>query len=308
MPRLALLVFPELLFALTLLFPLTLLLLLALLFLLAPLLLLLALLLFLLLALLLLLPTLLFLLATLLFLLAPLLLLLLTLALLLLPLVPRLTLPALALPPRPPLPARLVHVQLANLSKALVLLAVALEVSVGSVTAGVALLGAARTGLVVADRNVGTGLGAALVVGVDALGDVTREDSVFLGVVDGDGRHRGEDESHGEAGEDMFGDHFGFVGLVVAKMKWIVLMDDETEGWIVGPLSIQYLRGISYQSLESPSMAATNHLQIIRKGRYHGHCVFHCVSEGSPDLLTSTWSIDLSLTITNMCILNTKSS
>ena len=284
------------LFALTLQLLLALLFLLSLLlFLLLTLLFYLALLLFLLLALLLLLLALLLLLLTLQFLLAPLL-------LLLLLLLPRLTLPVLALPPGSPPPARLVHVQLANLPKALVLLAVALEVSVGTVAAGIALLGAARTGLVVADRNVGTGLGAALVVGVDALGDVTREDSVFLGVVDGDGRHRGEDESHGEAGEDMFGDHFGFVGLVVAKMKWIVLMDDETEGWIVGPLSIQYLRGISYQSLESPSMAATNHLQIIRKGRYHGHCVFHCVSEGSPDLLTSTWPIDLSLLITNICI------
>ena len=90
-------------------------------------------------------------------------------------------------------------------------MAVALEVSVGSVTAGVALLGAARTGLVVADRNVGTGLGAALVVGVDALRDVTREDSIVLGVVDGKGRHGGEDESHGKAGEDVFGDHFDFV-------------------------------------------------------------------------------------------------
>ena len=298
-PRLALLVCPELLFALALQLLLALLFLLStLLFLLLTLLFYLALLLFLLLALLLLLLALLLLLLTLQFLLAPLLL------LLLLPLLPRLTLPVLALPPGSPPPARLVHVQLANLPKALVLLAVALEVSVGSVAAGIALLGAARTGLVVADRNVGTGLGAALVVGVDALGDVTREDSVFLDVVDGKGRHRGEDESHGEAGEDMFGDHFGLVGLVVAKMKWIVLMDDETEGWIVGPLNIQYLRGISYQSLEIPSMAATNHLQIIRKGRYHGHCVFHCVSEGSPDLLTSTWPIDLSLLITNICILS----
>lgn len=93
-------------------------------------------------------------------------------------------------------------------------MAVALEVSVGSVAAGIALLGATRTGLVVADRNVGTGLGAALVVGVDTLGDITREDPVGLLVVDGKGRHGGEDESHGEAGEDVFGDHFELVWLL----------------------------------------------------------------------------------------------
>lgn len=80
-------------------------------------------------------------------------------------------------------------------------------------------------------------------------------------------------------------------------------MDGETRGWVIESLNIQYLRDISYQSLKISSMAATNHLQTIRKGRYHGHCVFDCVSEGSPDLLTSTWSIDLSLSITNMCIL-----
>lgn len=94
-------------------------------------------------------------------------------------------------------------------------MAVALEVSVGGLAAGIALLGAARTGLVVADRNVGAGLGAALVVGVDALGDITGEDSIVLGVVDGNGCHGGEDESHGEAGEDVFGDHFDFVGVSV---------------------------------------------------------------------------------------------
>ena len=86
------------------------------------------------------------------------------------------------------------------------------------------------------------------------------------------------------------------------KMEWIVLMDGETEGWVIESLSIQYLRDISYQSLKISSMAATNHLQTIRKERYPGHCVFHCVSEGSPDLLTSTWPIDLSLLITNICI------
>ena len=79
-------------------------------------------------------------------------------------------------------------------------------------------------------------------------------------------------------------------------------MDNETEGRITGPLNIQYPRGTSYPSLQSSSMAATNHLQTIRKERYPGHCVFHCVSEGSPDLLTSTWPIDLSLLITNICI------
>lgn len=91
-------------------------------------------------------------------------------------------------------------------------------------------------------------------------------------------------------------------------MEWIVLMDGETEGWVIESLSIQYLRDISYQSLKISSMAATNHLQTIRKGRHHGHCVFHCVSEGSPGLLTSTWSIDLSLNITNMCILSLEHS
>ena len=93
------------------------------------------------------------------------------------------------------LPARLpVLLTLANLAKALVLL-----VAVGQ-------LSAASTRLVIADRQVGVGGSAALVVVVDALRDVALEDSVSL-VLHGKGRHGGKGQSHGKAGEDGFGDH-----------------------------------------------------------------------------------------------------
>ena len=50
------------------------------------------------------------------------------------------------------------------------------------------------------------------------------EDPVSSGVVHGEGRHGGEGQSHGEAGEDGFGDHLDRLVLGV-RLVWEELSD-----------------------------------------------------------------------------------